>query len=66
VHLEFQTDIRQHVNVDKAGFVWVNLHAGEDVQIKWEDQYRSAVDGNPRMQLFLISTMNSGLIMHGI
>lgn len=39
-----------HVHVDKAGFVWVNLQAGE-TDVKWEDDYEK-VDEEPRMQDF--------------
>jgi phenylpropionate dioxygenase-like ring-hydroxylating dioxygenase large terminal subunit len=39
-----------HVHVDKAGFVWVNLQAGE-TDVKWEDEYDN-VDEQPRMQDF--------------
>lgn len=39
-----------HVHIDKAGFVWVNLQAGEP-EIKWEDEFRK-VDEQPRMQDF--------------
>lgn len=43
-----------HVHVDKAGFVWVNLSAENDTdwKSKWEEQYKSAVDDNPRLQMF--------------
>ncbi|CAG7948746.1 unnamed protein product [Penicillium olsonii] len=39
-----------HVHIDKAGFVWVNLQAGE-TDVKWEDEYDN-VDEQPRMQDF--------------
>lgn len=43
---------RVHVHVDKAGFIWVNLQAGEKPQINWDDQLKHAADENPRMQMF--------------
>lgn len=39
-----------HVHVDKAGFVWVNLQAGEP-DVKWDDDYKGA-DDSARMQAF--------------
>ncbi|CAG8882774.1 unnamed protein product [Penicillium egyptiacum] len=39
-----------HVHIDKAGFVWVNLQAG-DADVKWTDDYKK-VDEEPRMQDF--------------
>lgn len=37
-----------HVHIDKPGFVWVNLQAGEP-DIKWQDEFHK-VDEQPRMQ----------------
>jgi phenylpropionate dioxygenase-like ring-hydroxylating dioxygenase large terminal subunit len=37
-----------HVFVDKAGFVWVNLQAGEP-DVKWEDDF-NGIDKEPKMQ----------------
>ncbi|KAL1297506.1 hypothetical protein AAFC00_005024 [Neodothiora populina] len=39
-----------HVHVDKAGFIWVNLQAGEP-EIKWEDRFRG-VDEQPNFAQF--------------
>ncbi|KAF2812094.1 ISP domain-containing protein [Mytilinidion resinicola] len=39
-----------HVFVDKAGFVWVNLQAGEP-ESKWEDEFKG-VDEQPALQEF--------------
>jgi phenylpropionate dioxygenase-like ring-hydroxylating dioxygenase large terminal subunit len=39
-----------HVHVDKVGFVWVNLQAG-DVDVKWEDKF-AGVDEAERMTQF--------------
>ncbi|PYH89577.1 ISP domain-containing protein [Aspergillus ellipticus CBS 707.79] len=39
-----------HVHVDKAGFVWVNLQAGEP-EVQWADNFRH-IDEQPRMQDF--------------
>ncbi|KAI7976595.1 hypothetical protein EIK77_009826 [Talaromyces pinophilus] len=39
-----------HVHIDKVGFVWVNLQAGE-ADIKWENEFHK-VDEQPRMQDF--------------
>lgn len=39
-----------HVHVDKAGFVWVNLQAGEP-EVKWDDDFQG-VDETPRMKAF--------------
>ncbi|KAG9559592.1 Rieske 2Fe-2S family protein, partial [Aureobasidium melanogenum] len=39
-----------HVHVDKAGFVWVNLQAGEP-DIKWDDKFKG-IDESPRMKMF--------------
>ncbi|KAK6384109.1 hypothetical protein LTR65_009868 [Meristemomyces frigidus] len=39
-----------NVRVDKSGFVWVNLQAGEP-DVKWEDGFRE-VDGHPRIAEF--------------
>ena len=39
-----------HVHIDKAGFVWVNLQAG-DTDVKWKDDY-GKVDEEARMQDF--------------
>jgi phenylpropionate dioxygenase-like ring-hydroxylating dioxygenase large terminal subunit len=37
-----------HTHVDKAGFVWVNLQAGE-LDLKWDEDFRG-VDAEPKMQ----------------
>ncbi|KAK1453373.1 Rieske domain-containing protein [Colletotrichum melonis] len=39
-----------HVRVDPAGFIWVNLQAGEP-DVKWEDEF-GGVYQKPRMQNF--------------
>lgn len=39
-----------HVHVDKAGFIWVNLQAG-DPEVKWDEEYQK-IDQQPRMQDF--------------
>ena len=39
-----------HVHVDKAGFVWVNLEAGEP-EVKWQDEH-DRIDEKPRMTEF--------------
>ncbi|KAI5262828.1 Rieske 2Fe-2S family protein [Aureobasidium subglaciale] len=39
-----------HVHVDKAGFIWVNLQAGEP-DIKWNDKFKG-IDDSPRMKMF--------------
>ncbi|KAJ5760139.1 ISP domain-containing protein [Penicillium odoratum] len=39
-----------NVHIDKAGFVWVNLQAGNP-DVKWEDEYQR-IDEQPRMQDF--------------
>ncbi|GKZ71353.1 hypothetical protein AnigIFM50267_007393 [Aspergillus niger] len=39
-----------HVHIDKVGFVWVNLEAG-DPEVKWEDDFQK-IDEQPRMQDF--------------
>ncbi|EED15604.1 monoxygenase, putative [Talaromyces stipitatus ATCC 10500] len=39
-----------HVHIDNAGFIWVNLQAGEP-DVKWEDEFQR-IDEQPRMQDF--------------
>ncbi|THY86816.1 Rieske 2Fe-2S family protein [Aureobasidium pullulans] len=39
-----------HVHVDKAGFIWVNLQAGEP-DIKWDDKFKG-IDDSPRMKMY--------------
>lgn len=39
-----------HVHIDKVGFVWVNLQAGEP-DIKWEDEFKGA-DEKPILREF--------------
>ncbi|OHW98176.1 rieske 2fe-2s family protein [Colletotrichum incanum] len=39
-----------HVRLDQAGFIWVNLQAG-DPEVKWEDEF-GGVYQKPRMQNF--------------
>lgn len=39
-----------NVHVDKAGFVWVNLQAGEP-EVKWEDDF-GGMEDKPRMKQF--------------
>lgn len=39
-----------HVRVDPAGFIWVNLQAGEP-EVKWEDEFGGVYE-KPRMQNF--------------
>ncbi|KAJ6020869.1 monooxygenase [Penicillium herquei] len=39
-----------NVHIDKAGFIWVNLQAGEP-DVKWEEEYQQ-IDEQPRMQDF--------------
>lgn len=43
-----------HVFVDKSGFVWVNLQAGEP-DVKWENDFKG-VDEPPKMQEFEFAT----------
>ena len=40
-----------HVRVDGNGFVWVNLDAGEEPEVKWEDEFED-VDLQSRFQEF--------------
>ncbi|PYH42520.1 aromatic ring-hydroxylating oxygenase subunit alpha [Aspergillus saccharolyticus JOP 1030-1] len=40
-----------HVHVDRAGFVWVNLQAGETLEVQWQADFQS-IDEQPRMQDF--------------
>ncbi|PYI23959.1 ISP domain-containing protein [Aspergillus violaceofuscus CBS 115571] len=40
-----------HVHVDQAGFVWVNLQAGEGPDVQWQDDFQQ-IDEQPRMQDF--------------
>ncbi|RAL10198.1 aromatic ring-hydroxylating oxygenase subunit alpha [Aspergillus homomorphus CBS 101889] len=40
-----------HVHIDKAGFVWVNLQAGESPDVQWQEAFQS-IDEQPRMQDF--------------
>ncbi|KAI5919365.1 Rieske domain-containing protein [Camillea tinctor] len=44
-----------HVHVDKAGFVWVNLQAGDAPDIKWEDRL-GGLDERPRLLKFDFAT----------
>ncbi|KAG9699794.1 Rieske 2Fe-2S family protein, partial [Aureobasidium melanogenum] len=39
-----------NVHVDKAGFIWVNLQAGEP-DIKWDDKFKG-IDESSRMKMF--------------
>ncbi|KAJ5085571.1 hypothetical protein N7532_010342 [Penicillium argentinense] len=39
-----------HVHIDKAGFVWVNLQAG-DPEVRWDEEFQK-IDEQPRMQDF--------------
>lgn len=43
-----------HVHIDRVGFVWVNLQAGEP-DVKWKDEFQT-VDSEPRMQGFDFSS----------
>lgn len=45
-----------HIHVDKAGFVWVNLQAGEP-DAKWEQTFQG-VDKQSRMQQFKFTEYN--------
>lgn len=38
-----------HVRVDRNGFIWVNLDAGPEPEIAWEDDF-SGVDEQPRFE----------------
>jgi phenylpropionate dioxygenase-like ring-hydroxylating dioxygenase large terminal subunit len=38
-----------HVHVDKNGFIWVNLDAGDKPEVAWEDDF-NGVDEQPRFE----------------
>ncbi|KAF4974581.1 hypothetical protein FZEAL_8508 [Fusarium zealandicum] len=38
-----------HVHVDRNGFVWINMDAGEEPEIAWEDDFKG-IDEQPRYE----------------